>query len=163
MKTLHKIKPYSDEDLIWNEKTKQYELTLEYFKANYDENFVDDEETKKRLHENSKLVYRFIKIRTCSYNRRIVNNVINFTQEGREFIKEMLSTQMEADVDSGYNDLSKQPAINLANGRDIDRALLSANEVSVPTEEIWDSSDDYFGFRLGYQAPFPAIYFVMFK
>ncbi len=163
MKQLHKIKPYSDNELVWNENTKQYELTLEYFKSNYDDNFADDEETKKRLKKNSRLIYRFIKYRTCSYNRRIVDKVINYTQEGRNFIKEMLSTQMESDVETAYNDLSKIPAINVANGQVIDRNLLHANEVSVPTEEIWDSSDDWFGFRLGYQAPYPPIYFVMFK
>lgn len=163
MKQLHIIKPHTDDELIWNEKTKQYELTLEYFKSNFEENFKDDEETKKRITQNSRLVYRFIRNRTCSYNRRIVNKIVNYTQEGREFIKEMLTTQMESDVETGYNDLSKIPTINVANGNVIDRNLLYANEVSVPTEEIWDSSDDWFGFRLGYQAPFPPIYYLMFK
>ncbi len=163
MKQLHKITPYTDEVLEWDEKAQQYILTLEYFKNNYDSVFVDDDTTKRRLKENSKLVYRFIKNRVHSRNRPIVHKVINYTQEGRDFIKEMLDTQMSADVQTGYNDLGKTPALNIANGQDLGRINIQQNLVSVETENCFDDSDYYFGFRIGYQASFPPIFFVMFK
>lgn len=163
MKQLHKIQPYSDNDLTWNESTHQYELTLQYCKANFEDNFRDDGVLQKRIQKNSHKIYRFIKYRVYSRNRPIVNNVLNNTQEGREFIKEMLSAQMEADIETGFNDLSSTPAVNVANGQIIDRNELYRNQICVDAEQIFDSSDDYFGFRIGYQAAFPPIYFVLLK
>lgn len=163
MKTLHKIKPYSDSKLNWNEETQKYELTLQYCKREFDNNFADDEVLKKRIKENTRLIYRFIKYRVASFNRRVVDSVLTNTEEGRNFIFEMLSTQMSADVETGYNDLGKTPAINVANGQIIDRNQLWINQVTIETEQVFDSSDSYFGFRIGYQAPFPPIYFTFFK
>jgi len=163
MKQLHKIKPYSNKDLKWNEKTKQYELTLAYCKDLFDDNYADDGVLQKRIEKNSRLIYRWIRYRVYSRNRQIVANVINYTQEGRDFIKEMLTVQMEADSETGYNDLSKTPAVNVSNGQIIDRNQLWLNQVCVDAEQVFDSSDDYFGFRIGYQASFPPIYFVYFR
>lgn len=163
MKQLQKITPYSDENLTWDDSTKKYYLTLEYCKANFDDNFADDEVLMKRIKMNTNLIYRFIKYRACSFNRRIIEKVVNYTQEGRDFLLEMLSAQMSADIETGYNDLSKTPAINVANGQVLDRNELYRNQLCVDAEQIFDSSDAWFGFRIGYQAPFPPIYFVMFK
>lgn len=163
MKQLHKITPYSDSSLKWNEQTQQYELTIEYCKANFDSHFADDEVLKKRIKKNTRNVYRFIKYRTFSSNRPVVEKVLNYTEEGRKFILEMLSVQMEADNETGYNDLTGTPAINLSNGQVLDRNELYKNQLCVDAEEIFDSSDSWFGFRIGYQAPFPPIYFVFFK
>ena len=163
MKQLHKITPYSDEKLKWNEETQQYELTLEYCKNLFDDTFADDEVYKKRIKKNTRKIYRFITNRTYSRNRPVVKNVINKTQEGRDFILELLTTQMDADVQTGFNDLSEVPAVNVSNGQIIDRNELYRNQVSVDTEQIFDDSDAYFGFRIGYQAAFPPIYFVFFN
>lgn len=163
MKTLHKIKPYSDKTLFWNEETKQYELTIEYFKDNFDETYANDEVLTKRLKKNSRKIYRFIRNRTYSRNRPIVENVINLTEEGRNFIKEMLSVQIEADAQTGFNDLSETPAVNLSNGQVLDRNELYKNQICVDAEQVFDDSDSYFGFRIGYQAAFPPIYFTFFK
>lgn len=163
MKTLHKIKPYSDEKLTWDENSEQYVLTKQYFKATYDSVYADDGVLEKRLRENSKLIYRFIKNRTYSRNRPVVKNVLNYTQEGRDFIFELLDAQISADAETGYNDLSKTPAINVANGQIIDRNELYRNQVCVDAEQVFDDSDSYFGFRIGYQCPFPPIFFVLFK
>lgn len=163
MKTLHRIKPYPDNDLTWNEKTKQYELTLQYCKDNFDDNFRDDGVLQKRIIKNSRKIYRFIYYHVASFNKRVVDVVLNGTQEGRDFLKEILSVQMEADIETGFNDLSSTPAINLGNGKDIDRNELYRNQICVDAEQVFDTSDRWFGFRIGYQAPFPAIYFVHFK
>ena len=163
MKTLTKIKPYSDNSLTWNSETNQYELTIQYVKDNFEESYVDDGVLQKRIHKNSRKVYRAIKYRVYSRNRVLVEKLINGTEQGREFIKEMLSAQMEADVGTGYNDLSETPAINLANGQIIDRNELYRNQLCVDAEQVFDSSDDYFGFRIGYQAAFPPYFFVFFR
>lgn len=163
MKTLHAIKPTTDSKLKWNEESERYELTLEYCKSEFEDNFRDDEELKRRIKRNTKVVYGFIRYRVASYNREIVKRVLNNTKEGRDFIFEMLTTQMDADVETAYNDLAKQPAINMANGQIIDRNQIWANQVSVETEQIFDDSDAYFGFRIGYQAPLPRNLLVFIK
>lgn len=163
MKQLHRIQPYSDSALEWNAEMQQYVLTIEYFKNNFDSVFADDGELVKRLKKNSRLIYRFIRNRTYSRNRPIVDKVLKNTQEGRNFIKEMLTTQIEADAETGFNDLSSTPAINVANGQVLDRHELERNQVSVDTEQVFDDSDAYFGFRIGYQAAFPPIYFMLLK
>ena len=163
MKNLKFITPASTEELEWDAKSHQYLLKIEYVKDQIDVNYGDDEILKKRIRENSRLIYRFIKNRVHSYNRKLVNNVLENTEEGREFIKELLLTQLEADNETGYNDLSKTPAINIASNQVIDRNELYRNQVCVDVEQIFDDSDSYFGFRIGYQSPFPAYLFVYLR
>lgn len=163
MKKLHGITPYNDNKLVWNENTEQYELAFEFCKEEYPNNFKDDDTLKSRIKKNSRIVYRFITSRVNQYNRDIVNAVLRKTEEGRKFIFELLSTQFESDVDSGYNDLSMSPAINLANGQIIPREEISRNTVSVATEQAWDNSQAYFGINLGYQAQFPYYYFLYLR
>ena len=90
-------------------------------------------------------------------------SVLQNTEEGREFLFDILTTQLEADLETGYNDLSSSPAINLANGQVMDRNELYRNQICVDAEQIFDDSDRYFGFRIGYQCVFPQIYFTFFK
>lgn len=163
MKQLHKIKPYSDDSLFWNEENEQYELTIQYVKDQFDDNYADDETLAKRIKKNSRKVYRFIKNHVNSHNRAVVNNLLKGTEEGRNFIKDILSAQIEADLQTGYNDLSETPAINVANGQIIPREELIRNQLCVDAEQVFDDSDIYFGFRIGYQGVFPAIYFLFFK
>ena len=163
MKQLHKIKPYSDNQLAWNENTQQYELTLEYCKDIFESNYVDDEVYQKRIRKNSRKIYRYIQNHVHSYNLPLVTRLINETEEGRAFMREILTTQMDADIETGFNDLSSTPAINLSNGQVIDRNELYRNQICVDAEQVFDDSHKYFGFRIGYQQPFPPIYFVFFK
>ena len=163
MKTLHKQTPFSDNKLEWNAETEQYEVAFQYCKANFDDNFIDDETLKKRIKKNSRKIYRYISNHTYSANRPIVNKVLNYTEEGRQFLFDILTIQMEADVETGFNDLSSTPAINVANGQIIERNELYRNQICVDAEQVFDDSDKYFGFRIGYQCPFPQIYFTLFK
>ena len=150
-----KIKPYSDETLTYNETTSQYELTMEYVKDNFEVTFKNDEVLKKRIKKNSRNIYRFIINRGHTANSEVIKFLLNKTEEGRRFLIEVLSTQMEADLASGYNDMGDTPAVNLNNGQVIDRAELIRNQVSVNTEELINNSASYFGISIIYQAPYP--------
>lgn len=158
MKQVRIIKPYSDDSLTFNEKTKRYELTIEFCKANYDSTFRDDGVLERRIKKNTRTVYNFIWDRVASYNKNVVDYLLNNTQEGRDFILELLSTQMEADIESGYNDTGNLTPINASNGQIIDRGEIKRNVVSVDTEAVFDRSDSYFGLRINYQGPLPPIY-----
>ena len=163
MKTLTKIKPYSNEQMTWDEESQKYYLNIEYCKNEFEDTFRDDEVYKKRIKKNSKIVYRWINYHINSYNRPVVFGVLHGTQEGRKLLLDMLTSQMEADVQTGYNDLSSTPAINVSTGRkDFEREDLYGNQVTVDTQEIWESSADYVGFNLSYQAKYPYTLFVLF-
>ena len=75
----------------------------------------------------------------------------------------ILSSQMEADIDSGYNDLTKFSPINVATGQVVAREEFKRNQVSVETEQIFDNSDDYMGIRIGYLAAFPGWLFMFVR
>lgn len=163
MKKLNAQAPYDDDKLVWNKETNQYELAFEFCKSEYDQNYIDDETLKKRIKKNSRVVYRFIANRVNSFNRILALTMINKSKEGRDFIFNLLRTQMESDVDSGYNDLTNNPAVNLANGQILPREELLRNAVSVATEQEWDNNQLYFGINLGYQAQFPSYYFLFVR
>ena len=163
MNRLNKIEPYSDDKLTWNDKTNQYELAFEFCKEEYPQNFRDDDTLKQRIKKNSKTVYNFMLSRINSYNRYLALSMLSNTEEGRNFVFEMLRTQFDSDVDSGYKDLGMSPAVNLSNGQIIPREELQRNLVSVATEQVWDNNQAYFGINLGYQAQFPTYYFLFLR
>jgi len=161
MNRLHIISPYNDKALILNKETGRYELTLAFVKANFDTTFQNDGVLQKRITKNSRKIYNYLFSHSYSYNNRVVSFCLDRTEEGRKFILDILSEQMEADLDSGFNNLSSTPAINVSNGQTIDRNELYRNQISVDTEQIIDRSTDYFGFNLMYQSLFPANYFLL--
>lgn len=161
MKRLTSIKPYNDEKMIWNDTTKEYELSFEFCKKEYPQNFADDDILKQRIKKNSRAIYRFIYSRIKQFNRPVVEVLLSRSEEGRNFIFELLRTQFESDVDSGYNDLTNVSAINVANNQILPREEIYRNRVSVATEEVWDNSFTYFGFNIGYQGNFPNYFFLM--
>lgn len=160
MKKLTPTTTHDDNKLIWNSDQGQYELAFEYCKAEFDQNFVDDDTLKKRIKKNSRVVYRFIDSRVNQYNRPLVVAILTRTTEGRKFILDLLTAQFESDVESGYNDITNTSAINVADGRILPREEIKRNEVSVATENVWDNSSAYFGVNLGYQGTFPAYYYL---
>lgn len=153
--------PYDDDKMRFDNSAKRYVLTLEYAKAEFPDTFRDDGVLSKRLNKNSRKVYDFIYYRGASCNRSVVEFLINRTEQGREFILQVLAAQMEADAESGYNDLSSTPAINVSNGQVIDRNLLAQNQICVDAEQIIDGSASYFGQSIVSRTQFPFYYFVM--
>ena len=161
MYKLTPIKPYDDDKLVFDKMTNQYRLTVEFCNAEFEDSFQDDETLKKRIRKNSRVVYKFIKTRVNQRNLNVVFHILHRTEEGRKFIFDLLSTQMESDVDSGYNDLTDNPAVNLAKSDILPREELLRNMVSVATEVVFDTSASYFGINLGYQAQFPGYIMLM--
>lgn len=155
MKKLNYIEPRTDSILKWNETTKRYELTLEFVKQEMDVNFADDGILEKRIKKNSRKIYNYIKYRSYSGNYQFLEKLLNHTEEGREFLRDVLLEQLEADNETGFNDLSSQPAINIGSGQEISRESLQANQISVDTEQIIDRNADYFGFNICVMTKFP--------
>lgn len=159
MKKLTPTKPYTDSKLEWSEEDGRYYLTLEYCNKEYDHNFKDDDILKKRIRKNSKNIYNYIRYHTNSRNIPIVTALLYRTEEGRNFIFDLLSTQFEADVETGFNDIGDVTPIDVSSGQIMDRNEIRRNLISVATEEIYDNSVNYFGINLSYQGVFPAYYY----
>lgn len=159
MKNLTIINHYDDENLTWNKNTGRYELTLQYCKDNFETTYKNDNVLKNRIKLNSQVVYNYLNFHVATVNKSVVSFLLNRTQEGRDFILELLSAQQYADIQSGYNDLLFQPAINF-NGQDKDRNQIRLNSLCVAAEQVLDNSADYFGIRITYQGQFPYQYFL---
>lgn len=158
-RTLNVIaKPYDDDSLVFNEKTGRYELTTDYLKNEFDAYYKDDGVAKRRIKLNSQVVYYYINLHVASYNRQVVNFLLHKTEQGREFLKEILSAQIYADLQSGYNDLMFNPAVSFT-GQDKDRTEIRKNALCVAAEDIFNSSSAYFGIQIGYLGYFPAIFY----
>ena len=157
MRTLNFTQPYTDDVLTWNSSLQQYELTPQFVKSNLDIHFADDDILAKRIKKNSRKVYKYIKYRAFSGNVPYINTLLNQTLEGREFILQVLLEQLDADNETGFNDLSSQPAIDMASGREINRESLFANQISVDTEQLIDTNNEYFGFNIMVQYAYPPM------
>lgn len=162
MKTLTTISHYDDDNLKFNEITGRYELTIQYCKDNFEATFKNDNVLQRRIKLNSQVVYNYIAIHVATVNKPVVDFLLNKTKQGRDFLLELLSAQMYADIQTGYNDLMFQPAVNF-NGQDKDRAQIRANSLCVAAEEIFEHSDNYFGIRISYQGQFPYPYFLKLR
>ena len=100
-------KPYNDNNLVFDENTGRYELTLEYLKNENGGNvYADDETAKRRIKLNSRVVYKYIETHVANANRSVVSFLLHKTQEGRKFLFNILSEQQFADIATGYNDLT---------------------------------------------------------
>lgn len=131
--------------MIFNEDTKQWELTIEEVKDNFDIPFKDDGVLSKRIKKNSRRVYRYIYRMINSLNIEIVEHLINETNNGKRFIYDCLISQMEADLSTGFNSLAEQPQIDLKTGRVIkSKDMMEDALISVETKLVIENSKLYF-------------------
>ena len=156
MKNLNLIsQPYDDEQMVFNQTTKKYELTPQYLKNEFGPCYVDDKTMERRIKLNSRVVYDYIYLHTANQNRNLVELLLNKTKEGRQFIFDILKEQQYADIEFGYNDLAYTPAISFGNGGDKDRNEIKRNTVCVAAEQVFQNSPNYFGLNIGYLGQFP--------
>ena len=146
---MEKITPYSDEKMLYNETTKQYELTIAWVKNAFGNPFADDNVLEQRIKGNTRKVYNYIFSHSYSGNRKIILAIISHTNEYREYIFDALISQMESDLASGYNDQDKY----LSKTKD-ERDMQHLNQVSVGTENILKSSNGYGDINLLYMGTF---------
>ena len=154
---MKKIEPYSDDKMLYNEQTKQYELQPDWVKAELGSPFADDAVLEQRIKRNTRKVYNYIFSRSYSGNRKAITAIINHTEEYRQFIYDALISQMESDIASGYNDQD----LYVAKSKD-DRELQQINQVSVSTENILKSSNGYGGINLLYASAFNSTVYLEF-
>ena len=148
-------KPQDNEFLEWNEDTGRYQLKLAYVKTLTDVlPYKNDRVAQQRIKQTSLRVYNYIVNHSNSANRPVIDFLLNKTENGRKFLKEVLTSQMEADMEYGYNDLMVRPVINAQTGQEGNRDNFRLNSISLETEELINDSVGYFGFNLCVLMPF---------
>lgn len=147
--------PYDDNVMTFNPISGRYELTMEYVKDNFTINFRDDKILKERIKKTSRKIYNVIYARSYSANKGVVDFMLHKTLQGRVFLHDLFYEQIEADLQTGVNDLSSMPAINYANGQVIPREEQIRNQLTVDTEQILDRNAEYFGINILYASNYP--------
>lgn len=150
MNTINFIKPYSDDRLEYNELTKKYQLTRNYCLNLLGGNpYQDDATLDKRILLNTRVVYSYILTMGNSNNKKYNLALLNYTKNGRNILKEVLSAQFLADAETGYNDLIKQLPINFNDYKKIDRNEMFKNMLCVEAQAILENSkNDLYGYNL---------------
>ncbi len=161
MKTIEILKnPYDDEKLIYNNETGRYELTMEEAKTLFDVMPIkNDSVLKRRLKDNSRLVYNYLVNHSNTANRQVINFMLNRTENGRKFIYAVLMAQIESDLEYATNSLGKMPTVNVQSGQVMDRYLVRENMLCLNAENEIDDSVNYFGFNICYAEPYPTSIF----
>lgn len=147
------LEPFTDNALEWD--GQKYVLTRQYCKETFEITFTNDGVLDRRRRKNARVCYNIIKNRLATSNMELGLWLINNTAEGRKFIKDLMTEQMEADLLNGYNDLGSTSAINVANGQVIDRAEIERNMLGVNAEIILDNTANYFPFNIFVRYPYP--------
>lgn len=154
--------PKNDDKLEWNSETNRYQLTMAYVKTLRDAiTFKNDSVLQRAIKQTSVRVYQWIVAHSCTVNRAVIDFLLNKTEQGRQFLIQCLTAQMEADLDWGYNDLTVRPVINAQTGQEGDRDNYRKNAISLECESIIDDSVQYFGINLLYMSPFPWSLFAL--
>jgi len=148
------IETYNDNKLTFNQDTGFYELDMGFVKQEFGNPFTDDGVLRVRIKRNSLKVYNYIFSHAYSGNRKVIQAIINHTNEYRKYVFDALYSQMMADLASGYND----QALFTPQNKD-ERDMQFLNEVSVSTENILENSKGYGGINLLYAGVFyPNVY-----
>lgn len=151
------ITPYSDDKMLYNEETQQYELQLAWVKNLFENPFRDDGVLEQRIKKNTRKILNYIYSHSYSGNRKTINALILKTEEYRTWLYDALISQMESDLASGYNDNDLYVSKSLN-----EREMQYINQVSVSTENILESSKGYGGINILSSSVFPAFVYLQY-
>lgn len=156
-------KPYDDDLLIYDTKTKRYLLAIAGVKNEHTITFQDDGILEKRIKLNSQLIYSYIYAFGFSGNRKVVEWLINNTEEGRSFIYDALNAQMESDLATGLNSLSFQPTVNPKTGQVMPLDSVIKGLISPMSMLVINDSVGYLGINLLYPAKYTQEIFILYR
>lgn len=145
-----------DENILeWNAINQRWQLTMQYAKTLCDAmTYKNDSVLKQRIKKTSTRVYNYIVSHSNTVNRSVIDFLLNKTEQGQRFLIEVLTAQLEADMEYGYNEIAIIPTINTATGQVGDRDQYRLNTISIECEQIIDDSAKYFGFNICIMYPF---------
>ena len=163
MRRLKVIQPYADDSLSYDEFQNRYYLTREYCKEHFEFTLKNDQVLDREIERNTDNVYDFIFSRVNTQNMSVVEYLLSNTEQGRAFILKLLSYQMEANLESGFNSTGKVPLVNPSNGQILPREEVARNQVSVEVERLLYNSNQYLGVNIFYQGRFPPYFLNLYR
>ena len=149
------IQPYEDEKMKFDQGLNMYVLKMSEVKEKLEDTVQDDGKLTRRITKNSRAVYNYIHAMGHSANRPFVDFLINRTEEGRKLIYEALLTQMEADLENGYNSLLNEPRIDLRSNQVIEEGAFVSSQVTVATRQILEGAPGTLGINILCQSQYP--------
>lgn len=149
------IQTYEDEKMRFDEDLNMYMLKIAEVKEKLEDTIQDDGKLAKRITKNSRAVYNYIHAVGHSTNRPFVDFLINRTEEGRKLIYEALLTQMEADLENGYNSLLNEPRIDLRANQVIDEGAFVSSQITIATRQILEGAPGTLGINILCQSQYP--------
>lgn len=136
------IKPYDSPTMTYDSVKHRYILTTVALNS-VGNTWKDDQAfIERRLKQISNVVYNWIYSHTHTSNIALVEFVLACTEKGRQVIEEALTYQLEADVENGYNDISKILPINPANGQVIKQTDIKENAICIETRNVLEDCID---------------------
>ena len=149
------IQTYEDEKMRFDQSLNMYVLKMAEVKEKLEDTIQDDGKLAKRITKNSRAVYNYIHATGHSANRPFVDFLINRTEEGRKLIYEALLTQMEADLENGYNSILNEPRIDLRANQVIDEGAFVSSQVTIATRQILEGAPGTLGINILCQSQYP--------
>ena len=149
------IQTYEDEKMRFDQSLNMYVLKMAEVKEKLEDTIQDDGKLAKRITKNSRTVYNYIHAVGHSANRPFVDFLINRTEEGRKLIYEALLTQMEADLENGYNSILNEPRIDLRANQVIDEGAFVSSQITIATRQILEGAPGTLGINILCQSQYP--------
>ena len=149
------IQTYEDEKMRFDQSLNMYVLKMAEVKEKLEDTIQDDGKLAKRITKNSRTVYNYIHAVGHSANRPFVDFLINRTEEGRKLIYEALLTQMEADLENGYNSILNEPRIDLRANQAIDEGAFVSSQITIATRQILEGAPGTLGINILCQSQYP--------
>ena len=149
------IQTYEDDKMRFDQDLNMYVLKIAEVKSKLEDTIQDDGKLTKRILKNSRAVYNYIHATGHSANKPFVDFLINRTEEGRKLIYEALLTQMEADLENGYNSLLNEPRIDLRSNQVIEEGAFVSSQITIATRQVLESAPGTLGINILYQAQYP--------
>ena len=155
------------DDYINNLQTAKPEIKAASIPENETVTLTEEKESpllkrRERVIKNlSSSIYHYIFSRTHTANRHIVEFLLNHTENGRKFLKEVFECQLESELQYTYGDITKVPVINVQTGQEGNRENYSQNAISIATQQIIEDSVAFFGgINLLLQVQYPSTLFI---
>ena len=149
------IQTYEDDKMRFDQDLNMYVLKIAEVKSKLEDTIQDDGKLAKRILKNSRAVYNYIHAMGHSANKPFVDFLINRTEEGRKLIYEALLTQMEADLENGYNSILNEPRIDLRSNQVIDEGAFVSSQITIATRQVLESAPGTLGINILCQSQYP--------
>jgi hypothetical protein len=115
------------------------------------------ENTEKQLKAQARSLYLFIYNRIPAANKDVIELTLAKDVRYLPILKEALLAQLEYDLASGGNDITKQSGLNFSNGGVVSRSLQKERQVGIEVQQILENAGGEinllygadFGVRLG--------------